>query len=177
MAAQTNASLQSSCTVLATNPRHPTPPSSKPFSAKPSHFLTQERHSHRFQVSCNGGANHKPPAEGRVDRRNMLLGLGGLYGAANLISDPQAFAGPIQAPEFTACGKATASPGGDLLDVNCCPPTSDNIIDYQLPQVTKLRVRPAAHKVCSWAWASVPYNQPARYKLGFAINFKPWNLG
>ncbi|KAI3457554.1 hypothetical protein Pfo_014217 [Paulownia fortunei] len=125
----------------------PNSPSSKPFSAKPSHFLTQERRSHRFQVSCNGGANQKPSAEGKVDRRNMLLGLGGLYGAANLISDPQAFADPIQAPEFTACGKATASPGGDLLDVNCCPPTSANIKDYQLPQVTKLRVRPAAHKV------------------------------
>ncbi|KAH6788778.1 hypothetical protein C2S51_003784 [Perilla frutescens var. frutescens] len=36
---------------------------------------------------------------------------------------------------------------GDALDVNCCPPLSDTITDYTLPPVTKLRVRPATHKL------------------------------
>ncbi|PIN11267.1 hypothetical protein CDL12_16134 [Handroanthus impetiginosus] len=77
----------------------------------------------------------------------MLLGLGGLYGAANLISDQQAFAAPIQPPEFKVCGEAHDVETGDPLDVNCCPPVTDKIIDYKLPPVTKLRVRPPAHKV------------------------------
>ncbi|KAL0362571.1 UNVERIFIED_CONTAM: Polyphenol oxidase I, chloroplastic [Sesamum calycinum] len=31
------------------------------------------------------------------------------------------------------------------LDVNCCPPLSQKIIDYKLPPITKMRFRPAAH--------------------------------
>ncbi|KAG8386539.1 hypothetical protein BUALT_Bualt03G0158900 [Buddleja alternifolia] len=141
------ASLQSSFTALATNPRHCTSPNSKHFSATPSHFSTHANRTPRFQVSCNGGETQKPSSEGHVDRRNMLLGLGGLYGASNLISEPQAYAAPIEPPEFKACGVARDVATGDLLDVNCCPPVSDNIIDYKLPRFDKLRVRPAAHKV------------------------------
>ncbi|KAL0362572.1 UNVERIFIED_CONTAM: Polyphenol oxidase II, chloroplastic [Sesamum calycinum] len=141
------ASLQYSCTVVAPNPGHRTPTSSKPFSAKPSYFLTHARRSHRFQVSCNGGASQKRTEDGKVDRRNMLLGLSGLYGAANLVSDPQAYAAPIEAPEFKSCGEARDVATGDLLDVNCCPPVSDKIIDYKLPPVTKMRIRPAAQRV------------------------------
>ncbi|KAL6506921.1 hypothetical protein OROHE_022358 [Orobanche hederae] len=141
------ASLQSSCTALPTTTRHRNPPS----STKPIHFLTHSHATpirHRFQVSCN---NHKPspPADGKLDRRNMLLGLGGLYGAASLVADnSQALANPIQAPEFTTCGQAHDVQSGDLLDVNCCPPPSESIIDYVLPKPpSKLRLRPPAHKV------------------------------
>ncbi|KAL8512338.1 hypothetical protein ACS0TY_018714 [Phlomoides rotata] len=139
------ASLQSSYAVLCTTPHHRNPASSKPFSAKPS---TYARRSNAVHVSCNGGADQKPTSEGRVDRRNMLLGLGGLYGASNLISDPKgASASPIQAPEFTTCGTAHDVGSGDPLDVNCCPPVSETIVDFKLPPVHKMRVRPPAHKV------------------------------
>ncbi|KAH6785368.1 hypothetical protein C2S51_037823 [Perilla frutescens var. frutescens] len=141
------ASLQSSCTVVATKPNHRISPFPKTFSANPSLLLTRARRSHRSQVSCNGDADKKPSEEARVDRRNMLLGLGGLYGAANLISDPRANANPIQAPEFKICGTAHDFNTGDPLDVNCCPPLAGNIIDYKLPPVTKLRRRSAVHKL------------------------------
>ncbi|KAH6785369.1 hypothetical protein C2S51_037824 [Perilla frutescens var. frutescens] len=59
----------------------------------------------------------------------------------------QALANPIQPPAFNTCGAAHDVRTGDPLDVNCCPPVSDNIIDYKLPKVRKLRVRPAAHKL------------------------------
>ncbi|KAL2245552.1 polyphenol oxidase I, chloroplastic-like [Sesamum indicum] len=143
MAAQTMACLPYSCTVLTTNSR----PSSKPFSPKPSQLLTDSRRSHRFQVSCNGGINQNPSADGTVDRRNLLLGLGGLYGAANLVSDSQAYAAPIEPPEFKNCGVARDVQTNDILDVNCCPPVTDKIIDYKLPPVTNWRIRPAAHRV------------------------------
>ncbi|KAH6788777.1 hypothetical protein C2S51_003783 [Perilla frutescens var. frutescens] len=137
------ASLQSSCTVLATNPYHRI----SPFSTKPSHLLTNARQNHRFHVSCNVGDDKKPSTEGRVDRRNMLLGLGGLYGAANLISDPKAHAAPIQPPEFNSCGAAHNFGTNEDLNVDCCPPVSTSIIDYKLPPVSTVRRRPAAHKL------------------------------
>ena len=65
------ASLQSSFTVLATTPK----PRNSAFM-KPS----------RARVSCNGGDN----GGGRVDRRNMLLGIGGLYGASSLVGGRKA---------------------------------------------------------------------------------------
>ncbi|KAH6780795.1 hypothetical protein C2S52_012032 [Perilla frutescens var. hirtella] len=139
------ASLQSSCAVLASNPRHLNTLSSKPLS---SHIPSHTRRNHRYHISCSGGASQNPSSEGKVDRRNMLLGLGGLYSAANLISDPQfASASPIESPDFKACGAVFDVQTGDALDVKCCPPPSDNIIDYKLPPVHKMRVRPAAHKV------------------------------
>ncbi|KAL1538366.1 catechol oxidase [Salvia divinorum] len=134
------ASLQSSCTALGATAPKPRIPSS---SAKPSHhLLPSARLSRRFRVSCSGS----PAEEGKVDRRNMLLGLGGMYGAANLVSDGElARAAPLLPPEFKSCGVAYV--GDDPLDVNCCPPTSDVIKDYKLPPVHRLRVRRAAHRL------------------------------
>ncbi|KAL7087388.1 hypothetical protein ACP275_13G065900 [Erythranthe tilingii] len=141
-------SVQSSCTfLLATNHRHSRPPPSSPHSLTPA---GRQRRSHLFQVSCKQQTPPPPSSEGKVDRRNMLLGLGGLYGAANLIpTNPEsATANPIEAPEFKACGAARDVQTGDLLDINCCPPTSDKIVDFKLPPPpAKLRVRPPAHKV------------------------------
>ncbi|KAL8510638.1 hypothetical protein ACS0TY_017453 [Phlomoides rotata] len=74
---------------------------------------------------------------------------GGLYGAtATLISDDSispAFASPITSPDLSKCTKGTNLNTQSPLDENCCPPTSPEIIDYKLPPVTKMRVRPAAH--------------------------------
>lgn len=126
-----------------------------------SSHLHQHRHSftakpskvHRFSVSCNqtnDGQNQKhgpkdvENSPGRLDRRNVLLGMGGLYSAANLVpSDSPAIASPITAPDFTKCTTGTNLNTNTPLDVNCCPPLSE-IIDFKLPPVEKLRIRPAA---------------------------------
>ncbi|RZC47958.1 hypothetical protein C5167_040901 [Papaver somniferum] len=84
-----------------------------------------------------------------IDRRNMLLGLGGLYGAtstAGFGADRMAMAAPIAPPDLSKCGPANLPDGA--LPVNCCPPPNTEIIDFQVPsQTTPLRIRPAAHLV------------------------------
>ncbi|KAL2496611.1 Polyphenol oxidase F [Forsythia ovata] len=139
------ASLQASCTVLSTNPRTHSSSSTQPLSAKPSHLFTNPRRSHRFQVSCDAKKNVET-SQGKIDRRNMLLGLGGMYSAANLVSNPSAYADPVQAPDFTKCGDAHDVATGALLDAKCCPPLPDKIIDYEIPKFQLFRLRPAAHR-------------------------------
>ncbi|KAL2931948.1 Polyphenol oxidase chloroplastic [Bienertia sinuspersici] len=82
----------------------------------------------------------------KLDRRNILIGLGGLYGAATTLgSEPATLAAPVHTPNPTACGPADVPPNAG--DLNCCPPTSTNIVDFVLPQVNTLKVRPPAHSV------------------------------
>ncbi|CAI9784324.1 unnamed protein product [Fraxinus pennsylvanica] len=150
------ASLQASCTVLSTNPHSLSSSSTQPLSAKPSHLITHSRRSHRFQVSCDAKKNVET-SQGKIDRRNMLLGLGGMYGAANLVANPSAYADPVQAPDFTKCGDAFDVATGAALNAKCCPPLADKIIDYKLPRFDALRMRPAAHKASK--------EQVAKYEL------------
>ncbi|XVF25844.1 hypothetical protein REPUB_Repub13aG0248900 [Reevesia pubescens] len=99
-------------------------------------------------VSCkatNGNQNNGDSTLNRFDRRDVLVGLGGLYGAANLGNDPFALAAPIQAPDLTLCGEATIP--GSTEKVACCPPTSSTIMDFKPPKFSKIRYRPAAHLV------------------------------
>lgn len=109
---------------------------------KPNHCFA------RRSVSCkatNGDQNDNQSPLSKVDRRNVLLGLGGLYGMAGLGSDPFAFAEPV-APDLSNCNAAEL-PGG-AKPTNCCPPSFTEIIDFKLPPPTnKLRLRPAAHAV------------------------------
>ncbi|CAK9146419.1 unnamed protein product [Ilex paraguariensis] len=127
--------------------------SSWPFFAKPSKSLITGKRYHRFEVSCktkdgDQDTNNGETFQGKFDRRNVLLGLGGLYGAVNLVSDPLAMAAPVQAPEITKCGSPTDLPEEAVLINNtCCPPTATNVVDYKLPRSQPMRVRPAAHLV------------------------------
>jgi polyphenol oxidase len=73
----------------------------------------------------------------------MLIGLGGLYGAAGLVPDPLALAAPISAPDINTCGAADLPTGA--RKTNCCPPKTTKIIDFVPPQANYTRVRPAAH--------------------------------
>ncbi|GMJ14355.1 hypothetical protein HRI_005104700 [Hibiscus trionum] len=82
-------------------------------------------------------------ANNGFDRRDMLLGLGSLYGATSLVGDPFALASPI-APDFSRPCSDAILPGNH---VPCCPPESTKIIDFELPEVRKIRHRPAAHLV------------------------------
>ncbi|KAA8540490.1 hypothetical protein F0562_024591 [Nyssa sinensis] len=127
--------------------------SSCPFFTKTSQVSLVRKQSHGFKVSCkatdgdqNPTASSKngEPSLAKSDRRNVLIGLGGLYGAASLGVDSLAFAAPIQAPDLTKC--VPAAEGFTGAPVQCCPPNSGTIIDYKLPAPPKKpRVRPAAH--------------------------------
>ncbi|KAK1431075.1 hypothetical protein QVD17_14292 [Tagetes erecta] len=87
-----------------------------------------------------------------VDRRNLLLGLGGLYGAANMTNIGSAVAYPITAPDdISDCVAATdgvQDPDNAVRGVACCPPPSTSAPkNYVLPEFTELRIRPAAHRL------------------------------
>ncbi|KAI3908241.1 hypothetical protein MKX01_027263 [Papaver californicum] len=85
---------------------------------------------------------------GFIDRRNMLLGLGGLYGAtsAGFGEDRMAVAAPIPPPDISNCGRANIPVG--VAPADCCPPPNTNIVDFKKPSSsTPLRIRPAAHLV------------------------------
>ncbi|GJR78086.1 polyphenol oxidase I, chloroplastic-like protein [Tanacetum coccineum] len=134
------------------------------FSRSP---LFSKTSSHRFRVSCNTSSddNNKNSETSKlilpnmsldtknVDRRNVLLGLGGLYGAANLTTIPSASAVPIQAPDNIAlCVNASdgiANKADALRGVACCPPlTSPQSYpeDYVLPTNPTMRTRPTAQQ-------------------------------
>nr|AKN08990.1 polyphenol oxidase [Luffa aegyptiaca] len=80
----------------------------------------------------------------KFDRRDVLLGLGGLYGASTLGPDSFAFASPVVTPPLDKCHLATLPDG--TKDA-CCPPTAVNIKDFRPTPPSKLRVRPAAHLI------------------------------
>ncbi|KAL7211874.1 hypothetical protein ACSBR2_014683 [Camellia fascicularis] len=75
----------------------------------------------------------------------MLIGLGGLYGAASLTTtDPSTLAAPVTAPDLSKCGVADLLAGAK--PTNCCPPRTNKIIEFKLPPPSNiLRARPAAH--------------------------------
>ncbi|KAJ4977029.1 hypothetical protein NE237_002135 [Protea cynaroides] len=102
--------------------------------------------SHK-QVSCkSSNSENEERSLGRLERRDVLIGLGGLYGSASFCNDPLALAAPIQAPDLSKCGPPNID--SVIIPINCCPPISSTIVDYKLPPVpNKLRVRPAAHLV------------------------------
>ncbi|KAI3961266.1 hypothetical protein MKX01_006980 [Papaver californicum] len=89
-------------------------------------------------------------SSGFIDRRNMLLGLGGLYGATTAgfgaADDRMAMAAPVAPPDLSKCGAADFPDGA--TPVNCCPPPNTKIVNFQVPsKATPLRIRPAAHLV------------------------------
>lgn len=114
-----------------------------PFLAKTFHISTTKKRNQHFKVSCK--AKDSEQNQNNASRRNVLIGLGGLYGAAASL-DPLAFAAPIQAPDVSKCGPADLPSGA--APTNCCPPPATTIVDFKLPSPSKtLRIRPAAHLV------------------------------
>ncbi|KAK9048195.1 hypothetical protein SSX86_032842 [Deinandra increscens subsp. villosa] len=121
-------------------------------SSRPPSFSKSACTSPRFKVSCNASSpdDQKDPKLTlleNVDRRNMLLGLGGLYGAANLTNIGSALAYPITAPDDVShCVNVNVR--NPVRGVACCPPASATAPKpYHLPQFSKLRIRPAAHRL------------------------------
>ncbi|KAL2931925.1 (+)-larreatricin hydroxylase chloroplastic [Bienertia sinuspersici] len=105
------------------------------------------------KISCNAAKNddqQNPKVKTDVetntfDRRNMLIGLGGLYGAATTLSGggPAALAKPTS-PDVIHCGLAEIK---DDLSLDCCPPMPSQFVDFKLPKTHPhaLKIRPAAH--------------------------------
>ncbi|XP_060207961.1 polyphenol oxidase E, chloroplastic-like [Lycium barbarum] len=128
-----------------------TPSSSSSFFAKPSQLFLHGRNKQSFKVSCNANntGEHDKNLDG-VDRRNVLLGLGGLYGAANL-APLTATASPIPPPALNSCSTAQINfPQGPPVPYSCCPPMPedmDSVKYYKFPSMTKLRIRQPAHLV------------------------------
>ncbi|KAM7495339.1 hypothetical protein LguiB_029948 [Lonicera macranthoides] len=110
-------------------------------STKPHNFIIIPKHPNK--ISCrasNADQNHSSKKEEKIDRRNVLIGLGGLYGATNL-SDPLALSAPV-VPD-TNCGAATLPAGA--MPIDCCPPMA-TVLPFETPSSSDLmRVRQAAH--------------------------------
>ncbi|PHU29004.1 Polyphenol oxidase F, chloroplastic [Capsicum chinense] len=124
------------------------------FFSKPSClFVHGKRNQEHFKVSCCMGEHNEKM---NFDRRDLLLGLGGLYGAANLA--PLASASdkltdePIPAPSLKTCSTAYIQ-GNIPVPYSCCPPplpdgmAMDDVPYYEVPECSQLRVRTAAQVV------------------------------
>ncbi|XP_049361830.1 polyphenol oxidase E, chloroplastic-like [Solanum verrucosum] len=129
-------------------------------SSSPSKIFVRPKRIDNFKVNCeirnsntiNNDDNEGKSFPGKLDRRNVLLGLGGLYGASNLIgvtNEPFALGAPVPPPDFSTCSTASL-PDGSQVPFSCCPPLPKdltNIPTYKLPNVSKVKIRPAAHNV------------------------------
>ncbi|KAJ0978874.1 hypothetical protein J5N97_014348 [Dioscorea zingiberensis] len=116
-----------------------------------------------------------------MDRRDMLVGLGGLYGATEGML--AANAAPLEPPDLddkSACVRATENniekkcPGTDLL--NCCPDYRGNPVtvkNYDFPKTT-LRVRKPAQKVANDPVYMNKYKMAVQ-KMKDLPDEHPWN--
>ncbi|XP_050214626.1 polyphenol oxidase, chloroplastic-like [Mercurialis annua] len=95
-------------------------------------------------IACKGDDHDHDHHKNPSTRRDVLLGLGGLYGATTF-GNSLALASPVSAPDLTNCGKADLPTGA--IPTNCCPPKSTTILDFKPPSNPLLRIRPAAHLV------------------------------
>lgn len=142
--------------LLSTLPSSGSTSSSFPLPSNPKlHYVSKEtkklackaKHSPHPQ---NANQEEQQPPLILGNRRDVLLGLGSLCGAAATFSssNPNAFAAPITPPDLTTCGPPDLPAGAK--PVNCCPPASTKIIDFKFPSPKEpLRVRPAVQSVNS----------------------------
>lgn len=145
----------SSMQILALN-------SSPPFSfASPSYQLKKKTTARRIRASISSAKSSSNGGSGSFDRRNMLIGLGGLYGAAStgLIMPGHSIAAPIASPDLSTCKKSTLVDGQGnvvVIEDSCCPPYSEKIVDFFPSTPNRIRVRPAVQNMTN--------DQIAKYK-------------
>ncbi|KMT04313.1 hypothetical protein BVRB_8g183880 [Beta vulgaris subsp. vulgaris] len=143
------ASLSPSTTTtthtLSAVPRNPLLSKSSQLSAYRS---TQTRRP-PVKISCKATNNDE---SNKFDRRNLLIGLGGLYGASTTLIGGNATLAAPTAPDTTQCVLSTITgddPNAPSITLNCCPPKPSDFVDFKKPKVQhhKLRLRPAVHLV------------------------------
>ncbi|KHN07285.1 Polyphenol oxidase A1, chloroplastic [Glycine soja] len=163
---------------------------------KPTKRSKPKRH-HVSKVTCNSNQNTPTPnpEEERPSynilgkyRRDVLLGIGGLYGASALSNtNPLAMAAaPILQPDLEHCCITDDVPPKGVIEaqVYCCPPRSSSpSIDFKLPKGTPLRVRPPAqfvtdeylekYKLALKRMRELPSDDPRRFptELDFKVHF------
>nr|AAK13243.1 polyphenol oxidase [Trifolium pratense] len=128
-----------------------------PFSQK-QHQPSKNKKPKHHKIACTSNdTNQNSPKEQEQKpspsnivghRRNVLIGLGGLYGATTLTNNNSlAFADPVPIPDLTKCVIPPTGLPNNITPFSCCPPISSNlkIIDFEFPTFKKLRVRRAAH--------------------------------
>lgn len=137
--------LITSCPIISSSPSK--------FSQSPSKIFVSAKCNGNFKVNCSNNDNEGKSFSEKLDRRNVLVGLGGLYGASNFIgvaNEPFALGAPVPPPDLSTCNTASL-PDGSPVPFTCCPPLPkdlSNIPTYKLPDVSsKLKIRPAAHNV------------------------------
>ncbi|KAK1303914.1 hypothetical protein QJS10_CPB11g01353 [Acorus calamus] len=144
--------------ILLKLPSSPNPPTTTPSSRHPLLLRNplptpspRDHHHRRHTVTCKSTNNDDDKTPTFLDRRELLLGLTGAYGASAL-APPPSTALPIEAPILADCGAADLPPGAS--PTNCCPPlkTSD-IVDFVTPPPwAPFRLRPAAHLITDKAY-------------------------
>ncbi|KAK1424037.1 hypothetical protein QVD17_19348 [Tagetes erecta] len=121
-----------------------------PFNSKRA-FAARTNRPHGLQVSCNvtpdNDHNHNKLIMPSIDRRNLLVGLGGLY---TVTSMPAALADPITTPDIISSCKEADSGIKDVENAvrtrKCCPPNiSKTIKPFVFPNEKTVRVRWPAH--------------------------------
>ncbi|RZC64212.1 hypothetical protein C5167_025969 [Papaver somniferum] len=128
-----------SSSITSNNPLR----SSTKITSCPSVHLSNRTH----YISCEHNKQTSKEASdvtyNVLDRRNVLLGSGGLYGATGT-----AIGAPLSPPDSTKCHKATDS-DADPKEGDCCPPDygKAKMVDFTPPSPNEpLRVRKAAHR-------------------------------
>ncbi|KAG8377225.1 hypothetical protein BUALT_Bualt08G0006200 [Buddleja alternifolia] len=153
---------------------------SGPFLLKPAHIPTIKNPIRRHKISCKSNDQDPSLPPRNFDCRNILIGVGGLYGATSLATSPFSFADPISAPDITKCGPADLPPGAP--PTNCCPLPTAQIIDFKFPPPpTTMRVRPTAHLADQAYIAkfnkamkimrSLPENDPRSFKRQAKVHY------
>jgi polyphenol oxidase len=145
--------------------------------------LQRERRTREQRVrlvpprASSSSDNNGPMNKFGVDRRDVLLGLGGAAATAATVMTPggvilPAMAAPVAPPDLSKCHIASTAPEGEN---KCCPPyTSANFIDYDFPR-TPLRVRRPAHEVKDDKEYMAKYQEAIR-KMKELKSDHPWNF-
>ncbi|PAN40177.1 hypothetical protein PAHAL_7G297400 [Panicum hallii] len=124
-----------------------TPPSLQTLRCSHRHLLIRTKGAANLRrLSCCRATDGR-----RVDRRDVLLGLGGAAAAAGLATSHGggALAAPVQAPDLQSCHPPEDLPD-TVPDVSCCLTYRPGaaVVDFEPPPAgSPLRVRPAAHLV------------------------------
>uniref|UniRef100_A0ABD1WHF9 Polyphenol oxidase A1 n=1 Tax=Forsythia ovata TaxID=205694 RepID=A0ABD1WHF9_9LAMI len=108
------------------------------FPKKPPQFNNRRRNP-VVKFTCKAKNGETSP--GKFDRRDVLLGLGGLY-STSLAANPMALANPVF-PDYKNCIDATQP---NKTPINCCPPPVDpsRVKDF-FPSATTVNIRKPAH--------------------------------